>query len=401
MAKKPKSEPRRPTTNGNVWHLRETDDGALQYLSDQWGGRVFGFEERDRVTLGQSPDLALGVVAVGGGGCGVTRPLKDRYKYHLRNEAMEADESDLSAEAQAVGHLDILDHRNHALPTMIGFSEPVASTLEADVLPDSPLRERVRNRVAQAREALKPWKKTLFVDRISLSLLEGAPDTSETTADFHYAAIGNGLRLDLTEATGQAGLPMIVVSQGAGTRDDGRSEVILAEGRLHWNHFSLGFVVATPKYPFKLMQGTVGTLDPSSALLVSELEARAIDARQHGKDWHCPSLEEARISGKEIKVRFATMSDLVLEDGPHGFAVSDGEIAKVWVEGEYVYLKLAHTPKSDITLTYAWGATEERGGLFVANHGALRDSWSEPSRLVKGATLHRYALSGRVKARRV
>jgi len=393
--------PARPSTLGNVWHLRQTDDGALQYLSDQWNGRVFGFEERDRVILAQSQEIAIGVVAVGGGSAGVTRPLQDRYRYHLRNEALEADESDLSAEAQAVGHLALQDDKHHALPTMIGLSEPLTSTLEADVLPGAPLRERLSARVAKARAALEPWNKQLFVDRISLSLLEGARDITETSADFHYASVGNGLRLEMAEQTGQAALPLLVVSQGAGTRTDGTSEVILAEGRLHWNHFALGIVVATPTYPYPLMRGTPGTLSAHSALIVSELESRAIEARQNGEDWYCPSLEEARCTGHQIKLRFATMSDLVLGEGPHGFAVSAGEIASVQVEGTYVIIELTAPPAEEITLSYAWGQTTERDGPYVANHGALRDSWEATSLLSPGETLHRYALSGRVTVRQM
>lgn len=395
----PKDASRRPFTLGNVWHSREASDGALEYLSDQWGGRTFGFEERERVTLAQSDEVAVGVVAVGGGSCGVTRPLAERYPYHLRNEGLEADEADLSAEAQAAGHLAILDARHHALPTMIAVSEPCASTLEADVLPGSDLRERVKARVAAAARALQPWKKRLFVDRIGLSLLEGAKDIPQSTADFHYAAIAQGLRLDVSEQTGQPGLPAIVVSQNAGTRGDGTSEVILAEGRLHWNHFALGIVVATPKYPFEIMRGTTGTLSAQSALLVSELESLALDAVQHGEDWYCPSMEEAHWTGDVIQVRFAALSDLVLEDGPHGFSVSEGKITDIKVSGTDVMIALEDPPTGPVTLSYAFGQTVARQAPRVANHGALRDSWEKPSRLSEGVNLHRFALSGRVTVR--
>lgn len=399
MAEHNNSLPERPLTLGNVWNLRKTDDGALQYLSDQWNGRVFGFEQRDRTTLAQSPEVAIGMVAFGGGSAGVTRPLPQRMRFHMRDENLEVHEWDLAAESHAVAWLNGVDKRHHALSTVIAISEPRASIVEADALPDAPLRQAVARRVAMARAALKPWQKFFHVDRICLSLLEGSPDVSQTVADYHYAAVAKGLQLDICEASGQIAVPKVVVTQSAGTRKRGDFPLILAEGRLHWNHFSLDMIVATPRYPFRLMKGTAATLEPVDAMLVSELESRAVEAVLDGKDWYCPSLEEARISGTQIRARFACMTDLVLDDGPHGFGIDGCEITDVTVDGENVTLELSAEPEADAMLTYAWGATEPSGQGHHANQGSLRDSWSDTSRLRPNQTLYRYALAGAVPLR--
>lgn len=389
----------RPLTLGNVWHLRETEDGALQYLSDQWQGRVFGYEQRGRTTLAQSGEVAIGMIAFGGASAGVTRPIPDRMQYHMRDEKLEVHEWDLAAESAAVAWLSGIDRKHHALSTVIAISEPRSSMVEQDALPNAPMRQSVLDRVSKARDALKPWNKFFHVDRISLSLLEGNPDIPETTADFHYAAVAKGLQLEVAEASGQIAVPKIVVSQSAGTHERGDFELILAEGRLHWNHFSIGFVVATPRYPFRLMKGTVATLHPADALLMSELESRAIEAVMDGKDWFCPSLEEATVDGATIRARFASMSDLVLDESAHGFRVDGCTVTGITVNANYVQITLDKEPASDAMLSYAWGAKKPGVPGFHANTGGLRDSWSDQSRLQPGRTLYRYALAGRVPLR--
>lgn len=399
MADTPRSLPERPLTLGNVWNLRKTDDGALQYISDQWNGRAFGYEQRNRTTLAQSPEVAIGTVAFGGGSSGVTRPIADRMPFHLRDENLEVHEWDLAAEASGVAWLAGVDAQHHALSTVIAISEPRASMVEADGLPGSPLRTAVIDRVSKARENLQPWDKFLHVDRISLSLLEGTPDVSETVADYHYAAVAKGLQADIVDASGQIAVPKIVVSQSAGWRARGDFPLILAEGRLHWNHFSLDFIVATPRYPFRLMKGTVATLEPVDAMLVSELESRAVEAVHAGQDWYCPSLEEARIKETTIYARFAAMSDLELDEGVHGFAVAGCDVTDVSINGKVVQITLDRVPPQDAFLTYAWGATEAGEQGYHANTGSLRDDWSDASRLRPNRQLYRYALAGRVPIR--
>jgi len=387
----------RPRTRGNVWHLQETSDGALQYLSDQWQGSVMGFEERDGITLAQSSDVAIGMVAFGGGSCGVTRSLPHRWPYHMRDASLSVHEWDLAAESHAFAWLQGQHQKHHALPTVICVSAPVASTLERDALEGSDTRQNILARLAEARSALQPWGKILYVDRLSLSLLEGAPTISQSAADFHYAAVAKNMCLDIARTTGQAGLPTVVVSQSAGTSQNGDSEVILAEGRLHLKHFSLNIVVATPLYPFSVVKGTLGTLGPRDALLVAEIESLAVEANLAGKDWFCPTLEEAWVEAGEVRIRCKTMDGLVIDDeSPHGFAVENAQVTSVRIEDDVVILELDAVPDPLTTVRYAWGCEPVTKEQHFANHGGLRDNFSTPSRSTPNTTIHRYALANRL-----
>ncbi|MFL4472307.1 hypothetical protein ACERZ8_21375 [Tateyamaria armeniaca] len=177
-------------------------------------------------------------------------------------------------------------------------------------------------RIAAARAALTDWNKGFHLDRIALSLLTGAPGTSQRDALHHYGDVAHAIRHDAAIAAGQASFPHVVTSQSAGTTTDGTSEVILAEGQLDIEHPTLGIIVATPTYPYPLMDDMPATLDPAANMLVDEIEALAVATVQEGERWFCPSMQEATGTGRTIRIRFSTLSDLVLGEGTHGFAVT-------------------------------------------------------------------------------
>ncbi|TGN68231.1 hypothetical protein E4L95_02165 [Paracoccus liaowanqingii] len=393
-----------PDNLGDAWNAIQSRDEfgpVIRYLSRQWR-ETWGYEKRGAITLAQTYDPALGVVAFGGGSAGVVRPIAEDFRYHLIDETLRSPEDGEAASALAAAFLEGEYAARRALPTVVALTRVVASTVEADALPGSAPRLALRDRVAAARQALVPWGKELFVDRISLSLLEGAPQTLRATADLHYAAVANSLRQEIAEAAGQAPLPVVVVSQSAGTRTDGTSEVILAEGELDWAHWSLGLVVATPRYPFPLQQGTAATLTPEAAMQVSELEALAANERLAGRDWYGPSLgAKASRAGRVITVPFTAMSALVLRDPDrHGFCVdgvtNGAVIASVEVRGSDALLTMTADPTGTLTVRYAFGETGDRGDGFPCNRGSVTDSWSRPSLTVTGTTLYRHARAGRV-----
>lgn len=394
--------PEAANTSGNAWNVISGPDGQIYYLSDQWGGKTIGFETRGTDTIAQTKSIATGVVAFGGGGLGVNRTVPETYTYHLFDEAFSAPAMD-GCGASGAFSLDLLGADGKAQPTTQAIERLVASTTEADALAGSAPRNELDAKIADAVASLVPWGKTLFVDRILLSLLEGAPATGELTADNHYAAVANDMRLDIADATGQGAFPAIVVSQSAGTRTDGTSEVILAEGRLHLNHFSLGFIVATPKYPFPLEPGMPGTHTGDAYTLISELEALAVQAVNSGGEWYCPTLEEATLSGTTITARFNTMSQLVVQDAlNHGFTISGETTTTVAITSvtatatDMIAIELDGVPDGTPVLNYAFGETGDKADGFASNRGSLRDSFSKTSTYIPTETLHRYALSGRV-----
>ncbi|RJE84517.1 hypothetical protein [Paracoccus onubensis] len=393
-----------PDNQGNAWMAMRSADGAIRYMSDQWGGRVFGFEKRDGITLAQSPDPAIAIVAFGGGGIGVSRPLKEEYRYHIVDENLKRPGDGRAATAQAAAFLALADKCHLALYTVVPVTVPVSSTVEQDAMPGAAGRKRIVEKLARAKQALAAWDKALFADRITLSLLEGAPRTSERAADFHYAAVARELREEVAKATGQTPYPIVIVSQSAGSLSDGTSEVILAEGRLDWHHWGLGFVVATPRYPFRHGVNMPATLTPGSALMVSELESLAASERLAGRDWFCPSLEQAEIDGDILRARFTTMSDLVIRNPKsHGFAVDGIEngarMTAAEAQKNHVLLHFDKAPQGDLTLRYAWGETRTKIDGFPANRGSVTDSWSAESLLLPDTTLYRYARSGRAAVR--
>ena len=96
------------------------------------------------------------------------------------------------------------------------------------------------------------------------------------------------------------------------------------------------------------------------------------------------------------------MSDLILEDGDHGFRIHDGDDIIMPKVTEVTATTVTLTcdkarPTKDAYLTYAWGMTATDDSPYPANTGAIRDCWQAQSVSDPKSVLHRYALSGRVK----
>lgn len=395
-----------PENQGDFWNAIQTvEDGVtvVRYTSRQWNGKERGFEKRGGVHLAQSHDMAMGIVAIGGGGAGIGRVLPDQYPYHIVDETITRADSNASAAAHAAAFLGIEDARWQTLPTTVALTHPIGSTLESDVAAGSPAIAATVEKIKAARTQLETvWKKVFGIDRIIVSLLEGAPLTDQVTADWHYAGVCERLREEFSEATGQGFLPLVVVNQSLGRRDDGTSEVILAEGNLDWMHFNLGFVIAGPRYPYRLQDGSPSALTPEAATMLSELEAIAVSERLKGNDWYGPSIgAQATLVDRTITVPFTAMSDLILRDSAdHGFAVdgvtNGATIESVSVAGSTVILAMTTAPLGEsLTVRYAFGETGDRGDGFAANRGSLTDSWSQVSRLNSNYTHYRHARSGR------
>lgn len=395
------SAPSYPRTLGNVWGLRKGPSG-FSYMSDQYQGIVLGFEERDEVILGETHPLAIGMAAFGHGS-GITRDLPEDFMYHVVDETLQGRIAAYQAKSHGVIAQRLVAARRHAYRTIIALTEPQSGITRDEALLDSPKYRALIDRIATARASLQGWNKRLHLDRISLSLLAGAPATALNEALDHYASVAKAMRYDAAAAAGQASFPHIVVSQSAGTATDGRSDVILAEGQLDMAHPTLGFVIATPKYPFALVPEMPATHTSSAQMMIDELEVLAVAARQDNHRWYCPALRQAYGQDRHLVVEFAALSDLVLEDGFHGFAIEGAEnapqITDIKLRGTTVHLTLDKAPKGgDLRVTYAWGALRAKGGDGrAANRGALRDSWSRDSILQPDLTLHRHALSGRVR----
>ncbi len=388
-----------PSTSGNVWMLEHNDD-VFRYISDQYHGQVMGYEERDRVTLAQTPPVAIGMVSFGSD-VNVERVLAQRFDWHIVNEKLSSETSIQGAESQAIISQFYTRKHHKAMKTIIAISQSQPSPVAEDTVVNGRHYKDILDRIEEAGKALKMWNKSLFVDRISLSLLSGATDISEEFVDTHYADVAHNLREDVTRLSKQTAFPIVVVSQSAGLQTDGSSEVILAEGKLDIQHPSVGIVVATPAYPFPMVKDMPGTHTAQSAALIDEMESIAISAIHSGQRWYCPSMQSATLDGKIITVDFAVLEELVLDDGFHGFTLVGAEnkvkIKSVKAHEKTVSIALDKEPKGELSLNYAWGVKEKKGDGFSANKGALRDTWSAKSAIFADQMLYRFALSGRVK----
>ena len=384
-----------PGGEGNAW-MAIRQDGVTRYLSDQWGGRVWGFEQRDGKTIAQSHGLAVVSVAFGGGSLAVERPFPEPFPYHLLDETFSPMPSRQGASGIAAAFLAAEMARHRTLPTVIALTQPVGSTVEADAAPTSPHRVALLEKIKTARATANSWSKELFVDRIRLSLLEGAPQTDRTTADWHYAGVAQSMRDQLATAAGQVPLPIVVVMQSIGRRDNGVSEIALAEGTLDFAHWSLGIIVTGPLYPYPLLDGTPATLTPAAAVMADELCAIAVAEVQAGRQWFGPAIgTELSLSGSVLRVPFTAMTDLRLRDPlNHGFAVDGATITAAAVSGRDVLLTLDTVPAGDLVVRYAYGQTGDRGDGYAANRGSLTDDWSAPSSIDPSFTHYRHARSG-------
>ena len=393
-----------PSVGGNIWML-ENRGGTMRYLSDRWHGVTMGYEERSGTTLAQTPDVALGMLGLGHG-MQVERPLARRFEWHVIDERLDGTLPAFGPPSEATLVCERRHLTHSGLNSILAISQSQAGITAVEAMRGGAPYEALLEQVRTGRDALENWGKTLFVDRLRLALLAGAPQTPEDEAAAHYAQVSQDLLQDLKQITDQSAPPFVVVVQGAGLRDNGASEVILAEGRFDTDNPALKALVPTPAYPWPLMPDTPATHSPEASLVMDELCVLAVSERQAGRPWHCPALQLAMASSRVVTAQFSSMAGLLLEDGAHGFRILGHEASPTVVEAEvisdtHVRLHLdAEVTSEGLSLAYAWGhEAREDVPDHAANHGALRDRWEQPSMALPGQTLKRYALSGRVPLR--
>lgn len=385
--------------SGPVWNA--TDDGTSRRWGTRYHGRFEGMEERGGLTLAETGPVAVGMIGYGGGGASMSRPMAEDWRYHIRTPVLSYDGGMQLAEAHCSASAQDRLSRDLAVPTMIAITAAIGSPVASDTAVGSPLYGGVMSDVAQASASLAAWGKSLVVDRVSMSLLGGAPDTSQIAADNEYASIAAALRADISTTTGQGTPPLVVVSPSFGTREGGSTAVSLAEARLDASHPALGFVVAGPRHAYDLLSGSLVALTPESAALQTELEAIAVREVQAGNLWYCPILVSASLSGSVITANFASMTDLELPPGgEHGFSVSGitngAAIASVAVSGRIATITLSEAPQGSLTLNLAWGRSGTPSDARPINRSDIRDLWSEQSRQIAGRTHYRLALPASV-----
>jgi hypothetical protein len=387
-----------PKAMGNVWMLEERPN-ELRYMSDQWNGRTIGFQERDGITLAQTPPTLLCAISIGDH-TGIPRALSERYPWHVVDENLNGHAADFGARAHGALLAAKRDRTNNALPGVIAIDVPQPASVPSDMQPHSPLRITLESKLSQAVISAVRQGKELSVDRVSFGFFAGASDLSAEDAREFYIDFIRWLQDLIPTITGQTLSPVFVMTQASGGRACPDAQAILAEGRLEAELPVTDLVVAGPAYPYALMAGMPNTPDLSDRLLMDELETTAVDAAQRGERWHCPTLQLATVKGRTITATFTTMSQLILGPEVHGFKLmnceAEAHITSVTViDHKTVQIECSVPPcGDDVHLCYAWGPSEGDGHQKLQNCGALRDSWEADSHAVPDAKLYRYALAG-------
>lgn len=392
--------PQSPQGPGNIWMAEHTSD-SLRYMSDRYRREIMGFEERRDVTLAQTPTVAIGMLDFGSMSP-IERHTPEDFAFHVVDETLQGQRPSLTAQTMGVIQESYKRHAARPYRTIVALSETQASMTLSEAQEDQDLFGALLRRVDEAKDALENWGKTLFVDRVAMRLLAGAPKTSEHDAQAHYANVAQALRTQICKTTGQSSFPHIIVNQNSGTRTDGTSEIILAEGRLERDMPRANFIIPTPLYPYALRPQTQSALIPADQLRVDELAVLAITTIQRGQPWTCPYMRVANCKGTKIIVDFTSYTKLQLDDGPHGFSLSgcenDVEITSAQCLGTKVILHCNKPPVGvSLMLNYAWGTIADGREDRTANRGNLREVWQANSILSPGEVLYRYALAGRVK----
>lgn len=396
-------EPSWPSAPGNVWMLEKTAEG-MRYLSDRWERRTVGYEERDGVTLAQTPPQAYAFVTVGGDAHAPRAPFGSA-PWHVVDETLNGQRTLCASMAEATLTNMARDAQGVAMFTFVGVTQAQAGITQQDVAPDGKAYKALFEKLRKARVNMHAWGKPLVVDRIRVGLLRGEPSCNEADAQTHYARVARRLVADVMATTGQGVPPLLVIVQGAGFVDNGALPALLAEARFEEDNADLRAVVATPSYPFALLPDTTSTPHPNAAAMMDELCSLAAMERHENRPWVCPNLQFAQlVTEHEIVAEFSSLDGLVLGDGFHGFRLDSAtpvpQIQSVSVLSDRKVQLVLDGPiesRDPVHLTYAWGTSPDpKRPLHVANRGALRDRWSRASDAVPGQTLYRYALSGRV-----
>ena len=383
-----------PSQPGNVWMLMSSDD-RMRYLSDRWRGQTVGFEERSGITLADTPPEALGVLAVGRS-VAHPRTRQQSFEWHVVNETLSGDLPFDAASVHAGITQSIRQRDGIGYCTTVALAETNAPADGLDVMSEV-LENKLMRRLAEATQSLRAWEKSLYVDRVCLSLELSEPDMTVDFAVQRYAEAAKTLRDAVSRVTGQNAYPHVIVSQRADAMSEGEVEAMLAEGRLDIDCPNLGFVVATPTYPFPKRSDAPTAHTASSLALIDELEVTALEHVHRGERWYCPSMEAASAHEDAIYVDFFCLSDLVLDGDIHGFALlncsNDARITKVTVAGKTATLHLDKSAEGEgLQVSYALA----EAGIEQPSYGQVRDSWVGESLCDAQTALYRFALSGRV-----
>lgn len=380
----------RPNTLGNVWMLMTSKRG-LEYLSDQYCGRIMGYEEVNRRTLAQTPETALATIAVGSG-VNVQRKHVEYYDWHVVDHTLQGFTHAYAAASHAIINARKCDQTYEALHTHFAIDCAKPGTTEDQLRPDGVYYKSILELINEAKSNATMFEKSLFVDCVKLSILSGQSRISCNSADYLIAAFVHELRADICATTGQATFPKFLVSPF----NDVCSNLCLAEGQLDINHPTLGIVVTSPQYWLEKENFEQPTLTNTAQVILDEIQVIALREIQSGRSWFCPSMQRCYLGDENtVRIEFSAMGELVNDGSGHLFKISENDIdipiIDVETEGKNVILTYDESQGTPNQVRYAWGPDFTYQELISS--GKIRDTWGCDSIVVPNLTLRRYALS--------
>lgn len=248
--------------------MKRQSDRGIEYLSDQYGGRVIGYEEIEGLTLAQSPEVALVTIALGSG-VNCNRSFDEYYDWHVIDGNMFGGAPAYAAKSHAIINAKKLDAKRHALHSHIVLECAKPGSTEGDLSPSGEYYKSILSLLSEAKSKAAIFDKSLFVDCVKLSLLCGQSELTGNSIDFLIAAFLHELRAGICAISGQATFPKFLVSPF----NDTKSERCLAEGQLDINHPTLGIVVTSPRYWLPKYHPTLPMLSETSQMKLRSMHS--------------------------------------------------------------------------------------------------------------------------------
>lgn len=175
-----------PNTLGNVWMLRESERG-LEYLSDQYFGRVMGYEEIEHKTLAQTSEIALVTLAIGSG-VNNPRHYNEYYDWHVVDHSLQGGAPSYSAASHAIINAKKCDETNTALNTHFAIDCAKPGITEDHLKPDGDYYKSILQLIEDAKSNANLFGKSLFVDCVKVSVLSGQANLTSNSEDYLIAA---------------------------------------------------------------------------------------------------------------------------------------------------------------------------------------------------------------------
>ena len=378
----------------------------LGYLSPQWRGesRRYLVDTTTRCSIAASPELALSL-AVGQGWVSVVAVANDQPFHALAfdpddDEIISPSRLAIAGAAQAYRNAVAWAERR-ALRTVAAGSAALASAPISGWLAGKPALDGWLTKATAAATACG-----MSASLRSLIICAGSGDLATDPDAAALALVDFAGRITDSAATitGQTDSCVLLATQFSGDRSKGDYSGTLALAKVLDLDPYLPIYPLTPLYPFPLRDLSSAPTDEAISDIAA-LAAFAIEELEAGREWYGPRIVAAVRTGTQVVVNFESIGNLAQDNyGASvenlGFALRGATngvtITTATISGKDVTLTLSGVPTGTLHLDYAYGATGDRGDGYVANRGAIRDSYGRAHPTNPEKTLRRWAVSSRL-----